>query len=194
MTDDKQFCPHHPYAGGILNKRWQMVCPKCNTFLHWSKPPALLERPPCPECQSKKTVQLFRVTATNGHDHIVWYCKQCERYVKDGKRLWLPNKLVVEFLDYWNLRIPNGAVPSGIDALPLLKDHAGEPCAICGDNASEYNHFMPQAFKDDPEIVAEWSEWDKLGAWLCDRHHKLWHAKVAPLHALSKTRRETVTP
>jgi hypothetical protein len=193
MGDDKPKCPDHPYAGGKLLKNWRMVCPKCQTFLYWASPPGLLQRPTCPICDGQKTVKLVRVTAANGHDHVVWYCRQCERYVKDGNRLWLPSFLVSEFLTYWTTRLPDSNLPSIIDGLPLLKENdSGELCAICGAPACEYNHFMPQAFKNDPEIISEWSEWDKLGAWLCDRHHKLWHAKVAPLHALSQAKREAV--
>jgi hypothetical protein len=131
------------------------------------------------------------VAAVNGHEHVVWYCKQCERYVKDGSRLWLPSKMVIEFLAYWSTRLPDRNLPSAIGELPLIKDHGGgEPCAICGATATEYNHFMPQAFKGDPDIAPEWSEWDRLGAWLCDRHHRLWHDKVAPLQALAQMKRE----
>ena len=181
MSETKVYCPHHPYAGASLNKQWQMVCPKCGTFLYWAMPPGMLQKPTCPTCQGFKTVKLYRVTAANGHDHVAWYCNNCERYVKDGNRLWLPNALVSEFVAYWSTRLPDSNLPSTIDALPLLRDHTGgEPCAICGATATEYNHFMPQAFKDDPDVVDEWREWDKLGAWLCDTHHKLWHAKVAP--------------
>lgn len=186
-------CPHHPYAGARLTRGWQMVCPKCSTFLYWAAPPALLVKPTCAGCEGLATVKLYRVTAANGHEHVVWYCKQCERYVKDGNRLWLPNKLVVEFLDYWSTRLPDRNLPSTISALPILKDHTGsDPCAICGDTATEYNHFMPQAFKVDADVAPDWTEWDRLGAWLCDKHHKLWHAKVAPLHALAQSKREVV--
>jgi hypothetical protein len=157
-------CPHHPYAGGRLTRGWQMVCPKCSTFLYWAAPPALLVKPTCEGCEGLATVKLYRVTAANGHEHVVWYCKQCERYVKDGSRLWLPNKLVVEFLDYWSTRLPDRNLPSTISALPILKDHTG--------------------------IAPDWTEWDRLGAWLCDKHHKLWHAKVAPLHSLAQLKRE----
>lgn len=192
MTD-KPSCPHHPYAGAELNHQWQMVCPKCKTFLYWVKPPALLEKPTCANCQGFATVKLFRITAANGHEHVVWYCKQCERYVKDGNRLWLPTRMVTEFLTYWSARLPERNLPSTIDRLPLLKEHSnGEPCAICGDTATEYNHFMPQVFKGDTDIAAEWAEWDRLGAWLCDHHHRLWHAKVAPLTALAQVKREAV--
>ena len=123
----------------------------------------------------------------------MWYCKQCERYVKDGNRLWLPNKMVVEFLAYWSTRLSDRNLPSAIGELPLIKDlSGGEPCVICGATSTEYNHFMPQAFKGDPDIAPEWAEWDRLGAWLCDRHHRLWHAKVAPLTALAQVKREAV--
>lgn len=132
--------------------------------------------------------------ASNGAEHVVWYCTSCQRYVKDDiKRLWLPIKLVAEFIDYWHAVSEQPHLAKAIAELPLLKQHEnGEPCAICGDTATEYNHFMPQAFKDDPDIALEWEIWDKLGAWLCDKHHKLWHAKVAPLTALAQTKREIV--
>lgn len=170
-----------------------MVCPKCSAFLYWIKPPALLTKPTCQTCNNAATVKLYRITATNGHDHVAWHCNQCDHYVKDGNRLWLPSALVTEFLTYWSTRLPDRNLPSTISELPLLKDHTGnEPCAICGANASEYNHFMPQAFKCDPDIIGEWTQWDRLGAWLCDHHHKLWHAKVAPLQALAQTKREAV--
>lgn len=154
----------------------------------------MLERPACPDCGSKQSVRLHRVTAANGHEHIAWYCMICSRYAKDSlNRMWLPNKLVAEFLDYWNIRLPDGNVPISIAALPLLKDNTGgDPCAICGAAATEYNHFMPQAFKDDPDVAPEWSEWDKLGAWLCEYHHRLWHAKIAPLWALAQAKREVI--
>lgn len=187
-------CSEHPYAGATLKRPWRMVCSKCGKFLWWAAPPGLLLRPTCLTCDSQKTVRLMRVTAANGHDHIVWYCTKCQHYVKDGNRLWLPTALVSEFLTYWSARLPeNSSLPSTIEELPLLKDHSGgDPCAICGATATEYNHFMPQAFKDDPDIALDWAEWDRLGAWLCDRHHKLWHAKVAPLQALAQVKREIV--
>lgn len=192
MKDNVCACPHHPYAGATLQMPWRMVCPKCGTFLGWSAPPGLLKRPVCPECDSRQTVSLYRVTAANGHTHIAWHCDNCQRYVKDGTRLWLPTLLVEEFLNYWRLRLPDADVPENINAIPVLSAHVGEPCAICGATATEYNHFMPQAFKSDPDIQGEWYEWDKLGAWLCDKHHKVWHAKVAPLQLLSQVKREAV--
>lgn len=186
-------CPQHPYAGAVVNGRWQWVCPKCNTFLDWAKPPGVLQKPTCPICEGIATVKLCRVIASNGHEHVVWYCKQCERYVKDGNHLWLAHKMVVEFLAYWSTRLPERNLPSIIGELPLVKEHiGGEPCAICGATATEYNHFMPQVFKNDDDIASDWSEWDKLGAWLCDQHHRLWHAKVAPLQALAQVKREAV--
>lgn len=169
-----------------------MVCPKCDTFLWWAAPPGLLQRPMCPTCSGIKTVKLYRVTAANGHDNIAWYCINCDRYVKDGNRLWLPRPMVSEFVSYWTARRPDSHLPSSIDALPLLKDYTGgEPCAICGAVATEYNHFMPQVFKTDPAVAGDWHQWDRLGAWLCDTHHKLWHAKVAPLTALAQVKRVT---
>lgn len=171
---------------------WQMVCPKCGVFLWYTKPPGILERPACEKCSSLKTVQLRRVSAANGTIHIVWNCNSCQRYVKDGVRLWLPTTQVSEFLSYWKTRLPESNVPATIEEIPLLKDITGEPCAICGFTETEYNHFMPQAFKEDADIAPEWERWDKLGAWLCDYHHRLWHAKIAPLWALAQTKREAV--
>lgn len=170
-----------------------MVCPKCDTFLYWAKPPGLLDKPHCSKCDGFKVVKLMRVTAANGHNHVVWYCTSCGQYVKDGKRLWLPSRLVSEFLTYWSTRLSERNLPSTIDELPQLKDYTGqEPCAICGVTATEYNHFMPQVFRDDPDIATDWAEWDKMGAWLCDYHHRLWHSKVAPLTALSQVKREVM--
>lgn len=167
-----------------------MVCPKCDTFLGWSAPPGMLKRPTCPDCNSRQTVGLYKVTAANGHEHVVWHCDNCQRYVKDGTRLWLPANLVAEFLAYWGMRLPNSDVPANIDAIKVLKGNTGQPCAICGFTETEYNHFMPQAFKDDADVAPEWAEWDKLGAWLCDYHHRLWHAKIAPLWALAQAKKE----
>jgi hypothetical protein len=193
MGEDRPRCAAHPNAGAVLKSNWQMVCPRCETVLWIAKPPGLLERPTCATCEGQATVRLFRVVAANGHDHVVWYCKACERYVKDGNRLWLPARMVEEFLAYWNTRLPESNLPKSISTLPLLKEHTGgDPCAICGATATEYNHYMPQAFKDDPDIFADWPEWDRQGAWLCDRHHRLWHAKVAPLQALAQAKREAV--
>jgi hypothetical protein len=170
-----------------------MVCPKCGAFLWWAAPPGLLQRPSCAQCGSRKTVKLYRVIAANGVNRIVWYCVNCQCYAKDGNRLWLPNPLVSEFLAYWIARAPDLNIPTSIGEVPLLKDNTGdEPCAICGAAATEYNHFMPQVFKNDPDIASDWTEWDRLGAWLCDKHHKLWHVKVAPLTALARVRQEMV--
>lgn len=192
MTDNARLtCPQHPYAGGFLTPDWRMVCPRCHTFLYWAKPPGLLEKPTCGKCGGLKAVKLVRVTAANGQDHVVWHCTNCKGYVKDGARLWLPAKLVSEFLTYWSARLPTSNLPSSIDKLPILQDYTGqEPCAICGSLATEYNHFMPQVFREDADVTAEWKAWDALGAWLCDHHHRLWHRKVAPLTALSQVKRQ----
>lgn len=173
---------------------WQMVCSKCGVFLWRAEPPGLLQRPACAECGGIKIVRLYRVIASNGAEHVAWYCTSCQRYVKDDqKRLFLPTKQVAEFISYCHAVSARPNLPKSIAELPLLKEHHnGEPCAICGFTETEYNHFMPQAFKDDADVAPEWAEWDKLGAWLCEYHHRLWHAKIAPLWALAQAKRETV--
>lgn len=190
----KPVCSHHPYATPKLVMPWRWVCPKCDTFLGMAEPPGMLHRPMCASCSGIKTVRLYRMIAINGAEHIAWWCTSCQRYVKDEMgRLFLPGKAVTEFINYWHAVSEQPNLPKSIAELPLLKEHAGgEPCAICGNTATEYNHFMPQAFKDAPDIAPEWAEWDKLGAWLCEYHHRLWHANVAPLWALAQAKREMV--
>jgi hypothetical protein len=152
-----------------------------------------MQRPTCLECNCVKPVRLFRIIAANGARYIAWWCTGCERYVKDGNRLFLPDPRVAEFIAYWHAVSTQPTLASSIDELPLLKEHAGgEPCAICGYTKTEYNHFMPQAFKSDADIEPEWARWDMQGAWLCNYHHRLWHAKVAPLWALAQANREMV--
>lgn len=193
-VNDKPVCSHHPLITPKLVMPWRWVCPKCDSFLGMARPPGMLQRPTCPDCSGIKTVKLRRMIATNGAEHVVWWCTSCQRYVKDNmKRLFLPGKLVTEFINYWHAVSVQPNLPKSIAELPLLKEQMpGEPCAICGFTETEYNHFMPQAFKEDADIAAEWEQWDKLGAWLCDYHHRLWHGKIAPLWALAQAKREAV--
>jgi hypothetical protein len=136
---------------------------------------------------------MCRQVKSNGDVQVAWYCLKCERWVKDGQRLWLPHVLVKEFLQYWSTVRAADHLPSTIDQLPLVRDYTGfEPCVICGAKASEYHHFMPQVFRNDPDIAPEWARWNECGAHLCPTHHKLWHERVAPLHALAGSGMERV--
>ena len=124
-------------------------------------------RPPCPACAAP--MLLRKQIASNGAVQIGWYCMTCETWGMPGQ--WVPHKEIAGQLAFGGWTIEN---------IPIVNDYRDVPCAICGKIGTEVHHWMPQKFKDHPDVEAEWQAWQAQTAPLCKYHHDLWHDLVTP--------------
>jgi hypothetical protein len=129
-------------------------------------------KPVCQHCQSEQHVKLRRRINANGATAVFWYCLTCQRSAELNGRALKHERAAA-------LLAPHGKT---IDDLPIVDDYRtnGEPCIICGERETEFNHWLPQTYATLPEIASEWSTWANVGAPLCHRHHLLWHRIVTP--------------
>ena len=183
-------CPHHPHAGYRLAHRWgRCECPKCGQFIGWVKPadPLLLERPACAHCGQTDSVHLIRNIQINGNSLIYWHCDDCDKRTSQA----LSHQSVLRYLQFIRYRRPDLTnIPTAIADIRTGYDHrASEPCFVCGSmNGTEYHHFLPFAFYDDPRVKPNWRQWDQCGVRLCRPCHELWHELVAPMTWLASVR------
>ena len=190
MTQLPRWCPEHP-NNEKPNMWGYTVCPICGQQLAWRDSTdyaviAILDaRKECPGCLSKADVHLMRTVQTNGKSLVYWHCDGCDRRI--SKSLSHPN--VNRYLDYLRMRYPDREFPADVEDIRVQTDYRdGEPCFVCSrhDTGTEYHHFMPQAFKDDPRVAPNWERWEMCGVRLCRACHELWHEKVAPMHELAR--------
>lgn len=180
-------CNDHPYAGYILEHPWgRCVCPKCGKFIGLVDPidGALMVRPACSICGQTDSVHLMRTIQINGNSLIYWHCQSCDRFASQP----LPHFRVKTHLECLRYRYPEiSHIASDIEEIPTKYDYRdGEPCVICGSHdGTEYNHFMPQAFRYDPDIAPYWTQWERCGVQMCRNCHEKWHGKVAPMMLLA---------
>jgi hypothetical protein len=125
----------------------------------------------CKRCSKSDKVLLRRQIAANGSTQWFYYCAACEQYAEPGH--WLPAAMVIDALTQ------RGHV---VDDVPILHNYTtgSQPCAVCGNQDTEYNHWLPQMLADKPDVRDEWAAWSQQGAYLCRRHHNLWHNLVTP--------------
>jgi hypothetical protein len=183
-------CPNHPYGGTRCDGFGRVTCDRCGFFLHWTEPPdpLILRKPACSHCDKRMPVKLGRMIAAGGQKNIAWYCTSCLRWATKSS-LWLPHPRVERTLQYIALRYPDNDYPLTLDEIPLINDYSHDTaCFICGAPGAQYNHFLPQVYKDHPGVSGEWERWNECGAYLCQAHHDLWHNLVAPLGALATVR------
>jgi hypothetical protein len=132
----------------------------------------MLAVPECNKCSKKNNVKLRRNVISNGDNQVFWYCTGCKCYAEKPAR-WLHHALVNELIAKHGATIAN---------IPILSDYRDpqQPCAICGEYGTEYNHWMPQMLAEREDVAPEWPRWADMGAYLCRKHHILWHDLVTP--------------
>lgn len=183
------YCPYHPFAGATLPKVnpqfGKNICPSCGEFLFWTAPTLKSGKykPECSNCKCAKAVKLTRQITTSGITQAFWYCYSCERFAIAGQ--FASHEHCYEVFAYLAYRYPNRAWPKSIDELPLLSDRSNvTPCVICG-APGEFNHWMPQAHRNHPDVTNDWPAWRQFGEYLCRKHHMIWHERQAPLGGLA---------
>ncbi len=127
----------------------------------------------CPVCHAERdAVVLRRQTDAAGRAMIAWYCKSHAGWAGRTPK-WLPHDNLAAYLT------PKG---KSIADVPLLTDHEAQnpPCVICSKTPSQYHHWLPRMFFEHPEIIQQVMAWDRLGGYLCQYHHDLWHDLVTP--------------
>lgn len=192
MLPDK--CPHHPYSGDHATHHWgRRECPVCHIQLSWTAPAdymvrnVLYARKECPGCGALGHVHLMQTVQISGERLVYWHCDHCDRRVSNS----LPHPDVRRYLAYLSYRYPDRQFPSDIEDIRINSDFRdGEPCFVCSQHTTgtEYHHFMPQVFKDHPEVAPNWERWEMCGIRLCRTCHKLWHELVAPMHELARAK------
>ena len=111
---------------------------------------------PTPYCRHIGKSRLVRTQAVNGAWRVTRQCLDCQQTF--GQSL---------------------AKAPGWDSLPVVDTgYRNEPCAVrgCSETFTEYQHWLPQALDEQIGEVAD----DWPGAYLCRRHHMLWHGLVTP--------------
>lgn len=98
---------------------------------------------------------LGHVVKSNGSIGIRWVCDRCEKPSLTD----IPHS----FID---------PIPS--HALPKVFDHSDQPslmpgCQVCDRQAEEFHHWAPLAIFPD---------WPDAGVYLCQDHHREWHARM----------------
>lgn len=149
---------------------------------------ALMERPACPVCGQTDNVYLMRTIQINGKSLVYWHCEACDRFASHP----LPYLMVKTHLECLRYKYPEIAgIPSDIEQIRTKYDYRdGEPCFICGSHeGTEYHHFMPQKFRDNPIIAPHWTQWECCGVRLCRSCHEVWHDILAPMALLTNVRR-----
>jgi len=95
---------------------------------------------------------------------------------------------VTNYLDFLRYLFPDRTdIPVLIVDIHTRYDYReSEPCFICGSTqGTEYHHFLPATFRNDPRIAPNWEQWDKCGIRLCRPCHELWHELIAPMSVLA---------
>ena len=124
---------------------------------------SILERPTCCKCGSKN-VKLRRQISASGVAMVAWRCLDCDHWAAWPVN-WIKHEYLATFLE-----------PYHIDDIPIIADYSDRtPCVICGEPGQNH-HFAPQAWSD--RFGPEWHLWPC--AYLCAKHHKLWHGVVTP--------------
>ena len=125
---------------------------------------SIIERPTCHKCGGKN-VRLRRQISASGVAIVAWRCLDCDRWA-----VWPVNWIKHEYLSAY-------LEPYCIDDIPIIADYSDQtPCVICGE-PGQLHHFAPQAWS--ARFGPEWHLWPC--AYLCDKHHQLWHKIVTPV-------------
>lgn len=132
-----------------------------------------MTKPTCCRCGATgANIRLRRLICTNAISMISWYCKDCQEWAENPPK-WIPHIFVDAHLRQYNLTIND---------IPIFKNHmdVAHACVICGEPAGEYHHWMPQMMSHRDDVLPDWPQWECQGAYLCKRHHDLWHDLVTP--------------
>jgi hypothetical protein len=131
-----------------------------------------MQPPVCRHCGSDKQVKLRRRINGNGSTAVIWFCLACNKGAEMNEPAIAHDKVRKFLAEYGKT----------IDDLKSVTDYTtqSQPCVICGAPDTEFNHWLPQMFAEQPEIKPEWDVWANVGAPLCRHHHALWHRIVTP--------------
>jgi hypothetical protein len=113
----------------------------------------------CSYCKKLMTVTLVRNITNAGASNVFWLCSACEKNAGGAAR-WIAHDPIKNFgID--------------IDTIPIHEDGRVDRCEVCGSLGAQWHHWAPHhLFGNDAE------KWP--GAFLCSKHHTLWHDTVTP--------------
>ena len=115
----------------------------------------------CERCNGEQLARLVRIISASGVSMVSWNC------IAGSHAIDRPMK----YISHETIRATTSI---DIDRLPVMENYSGrEICAVCGNPYTELHHFAPRhLFGNDAD------NWPM--AYLCKKHHDLWHAIVTP--------------
>lgn len=116
----------------------------------------------CKHCKVQRWADLTRDITASGVSQIYWQCQTCKC---NATGTFIEHEKVTKY-------------GINIDDIPVVMDYRGERCAVCGELGAEYHHWAPRHLFGD----ADAEKWP--GAYLCQKHHTLWHRIVTPLMSM----------
>lgn len=141
-----------------------------------------MKPPKCVLCGPQSEVKLRRIVNAASVSMFAWYCLHCKSWVETPVR-YFKHDVILPAL------AKQGAQA---DDIPIVADYRLQ-CQICGHVGAEYHHWLPQMFKEHPDITQQWPTWEQQGINLCKYHHDLWHDLVTPWMPGRGNSRKTAT-